>query len=1235
MSEKGRQITTTPDISPRGTRGTRLLGVACLIALIGALTLPGSSALAARGHFASATFGEPGVGDGQFTDPSGIAANEATGMVYVVDRGNNRVEYFDSAGTKLEGEFNGSGSLANEVSAAPSGRFSAPSAIAVDNSCTLHKPVLTEATVPSCHEVDPSDGDVYVADSGHLVIDKYSPSGEYLGQIVGTSGGPFQELEGIATDATGLLWVYQSSGEIDSFSEATNEFLSGRESQAEAKGYPEPGLAVDSKDDLYVVYKYAKLVAELNPQGEVIKEGLGGENVTGVAVELSSNDIYIGDATGIGRFSPTGVLLESLSAEHLTDGSGVGVNSVSETVYATDATEDLVEIFAPIPPSTPTVEGESVTEVTASSATLSAEVNPRGKPTEYHFEYGPCASISACPTSGYGSRLPASDASAGEGFESQPVSVHPQDLLRGTVYHFRAVARNALNGAGATHGEEQTLTTQGASTKLTLLDGRMWELVSPPEKHGALIETIGEGQVTQASSNGFGMTYVAAAPTEDEPQGFSNKVQILSARGPNGWESKDIAPPHTQATGLSQSTGQEYRAFSEDLSTSIVQPFGPFISYTPGSPPSQALAPAEASEQTAFLRINRPSSADPCPPQEAFCYHPLVTGTPAFANVPEGTVFGQVGEGGATCPPETICGPRFKGATPDLSHIVLESGVALTSTPLQDTGLYEWSAGELKLVSQFNGGAAAGGRPQLGFGNRNLRNVISDDGTRVIWSEHEGEEHLYLTDTAREETVQLDGVQGGTGENSPTPAFQFASRDGSKVFFTDGQRLTADSGGGPSASHKQGDLYECEIEVVAGVLTCELTDLTPLRAGESADVLDEVLGASEDGSYVYFVANGDLATGAIQGTCAGTGSKAGAMCDLYVAHHDESGWHIKFIAVLSAEDFPDWNGNASTDILANMPVRVTPNGQWLAFMSQQPLAHNDTRDSSTGQPDEEVYLYDAATGTIACPSCDPTGARPVGVEYKNLRYGLDGLEVWPGSQRIAASVPAWTAYTATGEALYQSRYLSNSGRMFFNTNDALVPQDSNHTGDVYEYEPIGVPAGSRYECTESSSTYSERSGGCVNLISSGESSEESGFLDASENGSDVFFLTASKLVPQDQDTSMDVYDAHECSASSPCFVPAGSPAEPCGSADSCKPAQTTQPSIFTPPSSATFVGTGNAAPVPPPKPKPKPLTRAQKLAKALKACAKKPKRKRPTCRSQAKRAYGPVHKAKTSARRGK
>ena len=74
----------------------------------------------------------------------------------------------------------------------------------------------------------------------------------------------------------------------------------------------------------------------------------------------------------------------------------------------------------------------------------------------------------------------------------------------------------------------------------------------------------------------------------------------------------------------------------------------------------------------------------------------------------------------------------------------------------------------------------------------------------------------------------------------------------------------------------------------------------------------------------------------------------------------------------------------------------------------------------------------------------------------------------------------------------------------------------------------------------------------------------------------MFFLTSSKFVAEDYDTTFDVYDAHVCSASAPCpTVTAAVPT--CTTAESCRVAPTPQPSVFGDPSSATFSGEGNVA----------------------------------------------------------
>jgi len=278
-----------------------------------------------------------------------------------------------------------------------------------------------------------------------------------------------------------------------------------------------------------------------------------------------------------------------------------------------------------------------------------------------------------------------------------------------------------------------------------------------------------------------------------------------------------------------------------------------------------------------------------------------------------------------------------------------------------------------------------------------------------------------------------------------------------------------------------------------------------------------------------------------------------------------------------------------------------------------------------------VFLYRAGTGGLVCVSCDASGAQPTGVEAGKLVGGLVSADAWREKVWLAASVPGWTPY-AVGEALYQSRYLSDAGRLFFNSSDALVAQDIGGGEDVYEYEPVGVG-----DCSAGSATYHGVLGGCVGLVSSGVAAGESGFLDASESGNDVFFLTTGRLTRGDVDSAVDVYDAHVCSAGSPCFVEAEVPPA-CGTADSCRAAPTAQPEIFGAPASSTFSGPGNVQDAGQPK-----TTRTvvagstQKLAKALRACRsryRKSRQRRVACEKKARKAAHGAH-AHAGRRRGR
>src|SRR5262249_8451781 len=115
--------------------------------------------------------------------------------------------------------------------------------------------------------------------------------------------------------------------------------------------------------------------------------------------------------------------------------------------------------------------------------------------------------------------------------------------------------------------------------------------------------------------------------------------------------------------------------------------------------------------------------------------------------------------------PGTLFGSHvhFASATADLSHVVITSEVALTGEA-SFRGLYVWSGGQLEYVSVRPGGGPATAA-ELGFFGGLVTHAISADGTRIIWTVPEGgvetkHGHLYMRDTAKGETLQLDAAQG-------------------------------------------------------------------------------------------------------------------------------------------------------------------------------------------------------------------------------------------------------------------------------------------------------------------------------------------------------------------------------------------------------------------------------------------------------------------------------------------
>jgi hypothetical protein len=367
-----------------------------------------------------------------------------------------------------------------------------------------------------------------------------------------------------------------------------------------------------------------------------------------------------------------------------------------------------------------------------------------------------------------------------------------------------------------------------------------------------------------------------------------------------------------------------------------------------------------------------------------------------------------------------------------------------------------------------------------------------------------------------------------------------------------------------------------------------------LRASSPAGVLG-VLGFAGDGSSVYFAAIGVLASN-LNAFGERAENRAGGLEEfagnLYEWHKGAAS--VTFVAPLADfENFvdggveEDWT-ESSVELSRRKAARVSVDGSTLLFARNQQLFRYHTGAGG-------------GVGSLVCVSCEPDGA-PTSGEAQ-----LDGDSAGgavPRNQRIL------------------TRNLSENGdRVFFQSEAPLLPAAANGQMNVYEWETDG----------EGSCRSESQDDGCLYLISSGGSPGPSLFGDASANGDDVFFFTREQLAASDEDNNVDVYDARVCEAGDASCEGKPKQKEVACVGEACPGASPPGPPLA-PSASSLLTGEGNLKASPPPPPS-KPLTNKQKLALALKACAKdRNKKKRAACDALAHRRYGAKRAAKKTAR---
>ena len=248
-------------------------------------------------------FGGRGSGNGEFHYPSGVAADASSGMVYVADSMNSRVQAFDSSGV--------------HVADIP-GPFSYPMGVAVDG----------------------SSGTVYVADSTRGLVRVFDSGRSHVADM----RGPFGSPSGVAVDASsGAVYV------ADTATDTVLVFDSALSHVANITGFANPyGVAVDGRSgEIYVADTSNGRIRIFDSALSHVADMRGPfGSPYGVAVDGSSGAVYVADASNdrVRIFDSAGSHVADLPGQFQRP-NGVAVDGNSGAVYVADTAGHSVSVF--------------------------------------------------------------------------------------------------------------------------------------------------------------------------------------------------------------------------------------------------------------------------------------------------------------------------------------------------------------------------------------------------------------------------------------------------------------------------------------------------------------------------------------------------------------------------------------------------------------------------------------------------------------------------------------------------------------------------------------------------------------------------------------------------------------------------------------------------------------------------------------------------------------------------
>lgn len=482
----------------------------------------------------------------------------------------------------------------------------------------------------------------------------------------------------------------------------------------------------------------------------------------------------------------------------------------------------------------PVIADTSVADVTTTSATLNAQINPRGDATTYHFEYLTLDAFLKAGESFVGATRTPESASVGADNQLHLATAAVTGLAPDTAYRFRVVADNSASASGGTPGPVRSFHTlagpvsgdtcpnaavRAQQTSASLPECRAYEIVSDPGLD------LGEThRMPWASDDGNSVAYESLIPDNDALGGAVISTSV-ARRTPSGWRSESASGKTTN--GVLGATGiADPRAFSPDMSRVLVST-------------SLPMSDADTNPFPDFYRVD-------------------------------------VGLGSATWLSRDAPVPaaRFVGTSVDLDKLVY------TTATGDITGLF-WTDGKttvpLTLDSDYpdkiSGAIAAqtaGSELERGLNvpsydstapavERRGNHAVSDDANRVYFLRWlSTERNIFLRDLGAQpapKTVAVSVSERAEDAKTVYPGqFISASHDGAQAYFVSPARLT-------EASTPGGGIYSFDLEQPEGQ---RLEQITPDANDPAGPDVREAM-SSDDQSHLYFTATAVLASGAQAG----------------------------------------------------------------------------------------------------------------------------------------------------------------------------------------------------------------------------------------------------------------------------------------------------------------------------------------------------------------------------------